>query len=146
MRTTSKSSTAQSKKRIQALLRELAIRRDGGCVLSKRTDISPCSGYSAGGNLILQYDHLHSRAFGVSFADLRLGVILCKGHHFWKSKVPGAKERYDDMIREIIEPARVELWNRVKADRKIYHRTASDWDKEEMALIAELKNTDNNEY
>ena len=33
LRTTGKSETAQTKKRIQALLRELALGRDGGCVL-----------------------------------------------------------------------------------------------------------------
>jgi hypothetical protein len=77
LRSNGKSETAKCKVRIQALLRELALLRDGGCVLSDlggTGDIPYCHSQSTkDGHMVLQCDHLNSRQFNVSFADLRLG-------------------------------------------------------------------------
>jgi hypothetical protein len=147
----SKSPVAQCKDRIQDLLRAIAIERDGGCVLGSATAyiaqtialrygflLPHCNGYRKDGELILQYDHLNSRAFNVSYADVRLGVILCKGHHGWKHMTDANKKFYDRVMREIIEPDRTALWDRVEEDRKTYHMTLWDWQKIEIALAADL--------
>jgi hypothetical protein len=101
----SKHPTALIKKHIQALLRELAIRRDGGCVLRRDVThgyiIPACNGYAKSGELVLQYDHLNSRVFNVSYADIRLGVTLCKGHHGWKHFSDRNKKMYDEIIRKM---------------------------------------------
>lgn len=108
LRQNGKSETAKCKVRIQALLRELALLRDGGCVLFEvggTGNIPYCgSAPTKDGHTILQYDHLNSRGFNVSFADIRLGVILCQGHHAWKTF--RAKKQYDILIRQIIGPER----------------------------------------
>ena len=91
-----KEDTAQTvKDRIQAILRQIAIIRDGGCVLAPfqgKDGIPHCNGYRKDGELVLQYDHLNSRGFNVSYADARLGVIICKGHHGWKHMTDNNKK------------------------------------------------------
>ena len=136
LRKHSKNPVAQCKVRIQGLCRSLAIMRDGGCVLRNRKDVPPCNGYRNDGELILQYDHLNSRVFNVSYADIRLGVILCLGHHGWKK---WNKEKYDILIREVIGKKRAELWDRVKKDKKTYRMELWDWTKVEIGLTKDLK-------
>jgi hypothetical protein len=144
----SKNPTAECKKRIQSLLRQLAIRRDGGCVLRK--DVPPgyiipaCNGYAKNGELVFQYDHLNSRAFNVSYADIRLGVILCKGHHGWKHFTDHNKKLYDEIMRKMIEPKRRALWDAVENDRKSYPMGIYEWGKVEMALNNDLKGIEKN--
>ena len=82
------------KDEIQGLLRSIAIIRDGGCVLRDYPQTGKCGGYTKDGNLILQYDHLNSRTHSISFADERLGVLVCKRHHiFYKPQYPFEYER-----------------------------------------------------
>jgi hypothetical protein len=139
----SKSEVSRVKDRIQALLRQIALLRDGGCVLQDAVpqfpDLPQCNGFTKAGNLILQYDHLNSRGFNVSFADTRLGVILCKGHHGWKHFTDANKKRYDAIMRKLIGAARTKLWDRVEGDQHTYPMTLWDWQKQEIALRAELK-------
>jgi hypothetical protein len=41
------------------------------------------------GHLILQFDHLNTRARNISFGYRRLGVGVCERHHiFWKAQDP----------------------------------------------------------
>lgn len=139
MRQTSLTPTAQSKKRIQALARAIGIVRDGGCVFRDREiNGAPhyCSGWRGDGQVVLQYDHLNSRRFSVSFADVRLGVIICRGLHGWKK---WNKEIYDEAVREVIGPERTALWDIVKKDRKSYLMTSWDWAKVEIALTKDLE-------
>jgi hypothetical protein len=89
------------------------------------------------GHTVLQYDHLNSRGFNVSFADVRLGVILCQGHHTWKTF--RAKKQYDELVRQIIGPERAALWDHVENDRKVYPMSAWDWAKVEIGLQQELQ-------
>jgi hypothetical protein len=138
-----KADTAQTvKDRIQTLLRAIALIRDGGCVLAPfqgKNGIPYCNGYRKDGEMIYQYDHLNSRAFNVSYADPRLGVIICKGHHGWKTFTDNNKKLYDALVRKIIGPARSKLWDRVETDRKTYHMGVYEWQKVELGLAAELK-------
>ena len=88
-------------------------------------------------DIVLQYDHLNSRGFNVSFADIRLGVILCQGHHAWKTF--RAKKQYDIIVRQIIGPVRAALWDQVEQDSKPYPMSAWDWAKVEIALKQDLE-------
>jgi hypothetical protein len=129
--------TAQTvKDRIQELLRQIAIARDGGCILRDCPEAGSCGGYRTDGELILQYDHLVTRARSVSYGDIRLGVALCKAHHGGFKK--WNKERYDRLMRRILPPERVALWDRIEADNRTYPMGKSDWLTVEIGLRAEL--------
>ena len=65
-------------------MREIVIKRDGGCILRDIQGVSQCNGYRKDGKLILQADHLITRANSATYADTRLIVCVCKGHHGWK--------------------------------------------------------------
>lgn len=131
--------TSKTKDRIQALCRQIALIRDGGCIFDGNASVGWCNGFKNDGGLVYQYDHLNSRAFNVSFADVRLGVILCKGHHGWKHFSDANKKLYDRLVREIIGPKRTKLWDLVEEDRKIYPMSAWDWAKVEIALTKDLE-------
>ena len=134
LRRKSKSEVSLTKDEIQRLLREIRKILDGGCVLRDSPESGACGGYRADGELILQYDHLHSRTHAVSFSDYRLGVIVCKRHHlFWKRQYPAEYER---LIRGIIGKERCELLDKVREDYKP-HKV--DLKLEVVALSAELK-------
>jgi hypothetical protein len=79
------------KQRIQDLVRDIVIKREGGCIFRgdvpnpEGWTIPTCNGFAKDGHLILQADHLITRANSATYADTRLIVCLCKGHHGWKS-------------------------------------------------------------
>jgi hypothetical protein len=140
-----KSPTALCKKRIQALLREIVILRDGGCVLRHFQHIAGrCFNTTPtkDGHLILQFDHLNSRAFSVSYADTRNGVCACEGHHgTWKLRNPVV---YVALVREYIlaTTGGARWWAKVEEflhDRSVHHMTRWDWEKQELALKQELR-------
>jgi hypothetical protein len=60
------------------------LRRDGGCILRNSFDVPSCESFDKNGVLIKQADHLITRANSATFADPRLVVCVCKGHHGWK--------------------------------------------------------------
>jgi len=137
LRTTGKSDTAKTKKRIQALLREIAIIRDGGCVLRDYPEAGVCGGYGPkSGTLILQAEHLVSRARSVSFGDMRNIVCLCQRHHGYFKEQNG--RLYWELIQKIIGAARWEWIKRVEQDQKAYPMSAGDWLKVELALTHDL--------
>jgi hypothetical protein len=104
------SDTSQLKDDIQAELRRIVIARDGGCVLRDSYDAPSCGGYAKDGHLILQADHLVTRANSATFADPRLVVAVCKAHHGWKSLGSNRnKAQYDDAIRKVLSDERVAL-------------------------------------
>ena len=131
------STSAQIKDRIQALVRAIVIKRDGGCILRNIPQlVGPCNGYNKDGNLILQADHLITRGNSATFADTRLIVCLCKGHHGGYKK--WNKERYDVLVRDIIGPVRSKLWDDcLRSSYKATHMTSSDWKLAEVALEQE---------
>ena len=115
------------KRQIQALLREIVIKRDGGCFVRS---LRLCGANSASG-AILQADHLITRASSATFADSRLVVCVCKLCHFWKK---WHKEEYDRIVRSLLPADRVELWER--ADLTRYHPTRKDRYDWKLAIVA----------
>jgi hypothetical protein len=113
------SDTATIKREIQYVAREIVIARDGGCVLRDLhyDGIPECGGYANNGQIIYQADHLISRSNSATFADTRLIVCLCRDHHAWKSLGSNArKKEYDELVRTLISPERVKLWDDCERD------------------------------
>jgi hypothetical protein len=156
------SETAEIKDNIQALLRDIVMLRDGGCLLRYVQGLGSafpfgipfCNGYrqkrdgtlilddNGEPQLILQADHLLPHSNSATYADSRLVVCVCKGHHGWKSVGNDInKTQYDAVVRTLLPPDRVALWDKCEAE---HHRTQSrqgsyDWRLYEAALSQELK-------
>ena len=136
---------SEQKREIQALLREIVILRDGGCILRDVPDYlfgqPPCNGYRKDGELILQADHLISRENSATYADSRLVVCVCKGHHGWKSVGNNIrKKQYDTIVRKLLTEDRTKLWDKCEQDSWRPVRTgAHDWKLCIIALTRELK-------
>jgi hypothetical protein len=117
------STTSELKTEIQAVLRQIGIIRDGGCFLRNFTsEITPqyqkCGGFTKAGDLILQFEHLHSRSNAISFSDSRLGVCICLRHHlYYKKQYPA---EYEQFARRFIGEQRSALLDRVRADHRPY--------------------------
>lgn len=129
------STASQQKREIQSLVREIVIARDGGCVFQ----IVPshiCSGHANDGHLILQADHLITRANSATYADTRLIVCVCKGAHGWKKY---HEKEYNKLIRTILSPERIELWDKCEADRASHRASPQDWSMHILLLKQELK-------
>lgn len=149
------SSASVAKREIQALVRQIVILRDQGCILdptkanslyfqSTRSiglnplHVPPCNGYAKDGHLILQADHLLSRSHSATYGDTRLIVCVCKGHHGWKSVGNNLrKEIYDKLVRQILSPQRIALWDMAEATK--HKPVKMDWQLVKVALQAELK-------
>jgi hypothetical protein len=132
------SETADLKVRIQELVREIVIKRDGGCILRNICGIPACNGYrKSDGELILQADHLITRANSATYADTRLIVCVCQGHHGWKK---WHKEEYDALVKSVIGGDRAMLWARCEEDSWRPNRTSAyDWRLHVAALEQELR-------
>jgi len=67
-------------------------------------------------------------------------VCVCVGHHDWKSVGGNARKKlYDEVVRSLLTPERVELWDACERDQWRPHRTGvRDWKLAEVALTAEL--------
>lgn len=133
---TGKSETAKCKIRIQALLREISIIRDGGCFLRHYKEAGACGGYRNDGGLILQAEHLISRQRNISYADLNNIVCLCLRHHSFFKQQNGAL--YWDLIHRHIGKKRWDWIQKVLRDEKAYLMTLWDWQKAELFLKNEL--------
>lgn len=119
-----KGTSATIKRRIQALLREIVILRDGGCIL--RLALGNCSGPN-------QAEHLNSRVHAHTFADTRNVVCLCQYHHiFWK---PQNSRRYWELIEQHLGPAKW-AWLKIAEANHMPHKI--DWVLMEIALKKEL--------
>lgn len=118
LRKKGKSPTAELRDDIQAELRRIVIARDGGCWLRHYPEAGACGGYRNDGELILQAEHLESRAHAASFSDPRLVVCICKRHHiYWK---PQYSKRYNELAEDFIGPERAALWERVRNDYRAH--------------------------
>jgi hypothetical protein len=127
-----KSDTAQIKDDIQALLRAIVIKRDGGCLLRNSYDAPSCNGFDKSGKLIHQADHLVTRANSATYADPRLVACVCKGHHGWKK---WHQKEYEAVVRELLPADRVKLWDDCERDSwKAHRKYTSDWVKEAAYL------------
>jgi len=138
--------TALCKDRIQGLLHEIVIARDGGCVLRFFPHIAgKCFNAvrTKDGHLVLQADHLNGRQYSVSYADSRDVVCGCSGHHLrWKPRNPVA---YVTLVKQYIlrTPDGPAWWAKVEEflhDRAIHRMSLWDWQKAELALQQELRN------
>ena len=134
------SETAALKQEIQDLVREIVIARDGGCVFRNlegyAADLPTCNGYRKDGQLVLQADHLITRANSATYADTRLIVCVCKGHHGWKR---WHQKEYEMLVRSLIGKERAALWDRCEADSwRPTRRYQADWTLAVAALRNEL--------
>lgn len=126
----SKSESALTKDAIQAMVRAIVMKRDGGCILRD---------YRPNHTSILQADHLITRSNSATYADTRLIVCVCTGCHGWKH---WHKEEYDALVKSILTPDRVQLWTRAEAASWQPHRKYTyDWKIELAALKQEYLNT-----
>lgn len=126
------SDTAKLKRDIQALVRAIVIKRDGGCILRFKRG---CGGEP--GLAVLQADHLVTRANSATYGDTRLIVCLCRpchgGYKQWH------KPQYDVLVRTVLTPNQVALWDLAEADR--YRPQKMDWKLVKLALTQELERT-----
>lgn len=58
-------------------------------------DAPSCNGFDKNRKIILQADHLTTRANSATFADTRLIVCVCKGHHGWKK---WHQQEYEEVV------------------------------------------------
>jgi hypothetical protein len=136
LRRKSNSPTSECTERIQALLRAIAIARDGGCVLRHYVEAGACGGYRNDGELILQAEHLNTRERNISYGDMRNIVCLCRHHHGqWK---PQYSALYWSLIRRHIGEQRWAWLERVIADNRSYPMGIHEWLIVEIALKAEM--------
>lgn len=132
----SDSDTSLLKERIQDTLRLLVMLRDGGCILRNVYGIPGCNGHKKNGELVLQADHLITRANSATYADSRLVVCVCKGHHGWKKY---HENQYNEVVKKVIEPERVLLWEKCEAERwRATPMGAYDWKLSLIVLEREL--------
>ena len=89
-------------------------------------------------------DHLITHANADTYADSRLIFCVCKAHHDWKSLGSSMrKAQYDAVVKEILPPERVTLWERCEADSwRPVRTTAYDWKLLLAALRQELRDHD----
>ena len=134
-----KNETSIVKREIQDVLREIVIKRDGGCFFRNFSG-HICSGFAIDGHLILQADHLITRGNAGTYADSRLVVCACKGIHGWKSVGANVnKKQYDEMVRTLLPPERVKLWDDCERDSwKPNRGPAYNWPVTLAALKQEL--------
>jgi hypothetical protein len=93
-------------------VRAIVIKRDGGCI-ARNEPWHTCTGYRNDGELILQADHIVTRANSATYADTRL-ICICKGLHGWKK---WNEARYNELIRPLIGTERAALWDKCHAAR-----------------------------
>lgn len=133
------SPTSELKRKIQAVLRQIVVLRDGGCIMRHyRNEISSeyqdCGGFSNTGKLVLQAEHLHTRSSARAFSDTRLIICLCKRHH--GNYKPEHTGEYYSIVRKHIGKERSDLLTEVQNDTKP-HKV--DLNKELLRLKEELK-------
>lgn len=132
LRVAGKSTTAEDKREIQRLLREIVMRRDRGCILR----MERCGNELDTPNVVFQADHLIERSNSATYADPRLVVCICKGCHGWKHFKKSNHDEYNRLIKEIIPLERVKLWERCERDS--WKPQKQDWKLHILALKKEL--------
>lgn len=135
-----KSTTSELKQDIQALLRQIAIKRDKKCILHGVR----CHNEVGMEGVVWQADHLESRSHSATFADERLVVLICRPCHYWKSVGSNLrKAQYDAMVKKILPKERVELWEKCEADNwKPKRKDSLDWMLAKVALKQKLSEMD----
>lgn len=129
-----KSEVALAKKRIQALLRELAIRRDGGCIMRKHLGMLPSRWYEC--DEVLQAEHLNTRGASGSYGDMRNIVCLCRRHHIYFK--PQHSQLYWEIVEKHLGKERWEWYKRVRDDHAPHSMRLWDWQALELSLKQDL--------
>ena len=128
--------TAAKKREIQRLVREIVILRDGSCILR---GLRFCGG-DADAEVVLQADHLITRANSATFADTRLIVCVCKGCHAWKN---WNKEAYDKLVKTVLDKKTIQLWDKCEEERYSHKTWKPDWSLALVLLEKELAQYEN---
>lgn len=138
LRRTGKSESAKIKQEIQSVLRSIVMVRDGGCILRDKRGCGAVLGHYG---VVFQADHLISRANSATYADSRLVVCVCKSCHGWKSLGGNRrKAEYDEMVKSILPPKTVALWEKAEKESWRPHRKyTADWKLALVALLEEYK-------
>ena len=135
----SSSPVAQCKRRIQALLREIKMLEQGGvCWVEKYPDLMRLLGPH---DDVWQYDHCNTRARNISYGDSRLGVGVCKRHHYFHDTTYDKEKKaaYEKGMLKFIGPANRKLLKMVKEDRRSHTFTEFDWALIEIQLKKEVE-------
>ena len=131
------SDSSVSKENIQALVRACVILRDGGCILRHYPEAGSCGGYRNDGELILQAEHLITRANSATYGDLRNIVCLCRNHHgYWK---PQYSKKYWDIIKKHLGARGWAWYERAEADSASHKTHKMDWKLVEIDVKMQLK-------
>lgn len=125
LRKRGKSESALLKRKIQAKVRELAIERDKTCVIGKYPSLLPqnwilCGSYTKDGKLILQAEHLVSRANTAFYADMDNILLVCSRHHLFFKQQCG--QIYWDIVRKHLGEEhweKVQMWARDRSPHKV---------------------------
>ena len=112
--------------------------RDKGCILR---NLRHCGGTLDTEGVVIQADHLITRANSATYADSRLVVCICKGCHGWKH---WHEKEYDLLIKTILPKKTIELWD--KCQLESWRPSKMDWSSELVALEQELKNEQKSLY
>lgn len=135
IRVVGKSTTAEIKKDIQALLREVVMLRDGRCILYGQK----CMHKIGDEGIVWQAEHLIERSNSATFADSRLVVLIAKNCHGWKHFKKSNHDMYDAMVKKVLPKERVELWEKCEANSwKPTKTTSYDWMLAKIVLEREL--------
>ena len=135
----SSSPVKKVKREIQALLREIAgIRQGWICWVQNYPKLMA---YLGPHDMVFQYDHCNSRARNISYGDSRLGVGVCKRHHWFHDTTYDKKQKaeYDKYMRKFIGAKNRALLKRVEEDRGTHNFTLWEWEKVKIQLKKELE-------
>lgn len=113
------------KQAIQDKLRQKVIERDGGCILRRYSEAGACGGYTKGGELILQAEHLNGRANSISYAKLNNAVCLCKYHHIFFKQQNSAL--YWVLVRKHLGEKQWSIVQGYILDKRPHHMVTADW-------------------
>lgn len=126
MRLVGVSNASVLKREIQALVRAIVIKRDGGCLLRGHGNCTE----------ILQGEHLITRANSATYGDTRNVICLCTYHHlFFKRQY---SQLYWEMVEQKLGPVRW-AWYKMARDDRTPHKM--DWKLVKIALTQELERT-----
>ena len=112
------------------------MKRDKGCILAEKR----CGRQKGDPGVVWQADHLITRSNSATYGDFRLVVLVCKNCHGWKSVGNNLRKReYDELVRSVLPPDRVALWDRAELEAGKHKAVKIDWNLVELSLKAELK-------
>jgi len=133
----SQTATALLKDDIQAWVRLICAKRDGGCVLRH---LRHCGGDCEVvddeiiSETVIQADHLLTRSNSATYADTRLIVCLCKPCHAWKH---WNEKEYNNLVKKVLSKKRIRLWEKCLQDLYAHKTKKMDWTMELLALKRE---------